>query len=61
MSEVLYFHQTFTDCISNQYCYVEMPDVTASYGMPMDNKIFKDTIIFQETVHPEDVICDAIT
>ena len=24
-------HQTFTDCVSYQYLYVKMPDVTASY------------------------------
>ena len=37
ISELLYIHQTFTDCISNQYWYVKMSDVsdeTANYGMP---------------------------
>ena len=33
MSNVLYLHQTFKDCLSNQYThYVDMPDVTKSYG-----------------------------
>ena len=40
MPELLYFHQTFTNCISNQYLYVEMPDVTASYGMPLSSITF---------------------
>ena len=33
---VYFLHQTFTDCISNQYWYVKMPDVTASYGTLLD-------------------------
>ena len=36
MSELLYLHQTFTDCISNQYLYVKISDLTASYGMPLN-------------------------
>ena len=33
MSEVLIFHQIFTDCVSNQpFWYVDMPDVTTNYG-----------------------------
>ena len=35
-SELLYLHQTFTDYVSNQYWYVKMPDVPASYGTPFD-------------------------
>ena len=35
MSEVLYIHQTFTDCMSNQhtFLYVDMPDVASSLWM----------------------------
>ena len=36
MSELLYFHQTFTYYISNQYVYVKMSNVAASYGMPLN-------------------------
>ena len=36
MTKVLYLYQTFTDCVSNQCWYVKMPDVTASYGMPLN-------------------------
>ena len=33
MSEVLYFHQTFKDCLSiHLFWYVDMPDVATSYG-----------------------------
>ena len=42
MSEVLYLHQNFTDCISNQYRYVKMPDVTASYGTLLERSITID-------------------
>ena len=31
-----YLHQTFTECVSNQYTHIEMPDVTASYGTSSD-------------------------
>ena len=31
MPEVLHIHQTFSDCLSNQYIYFDMPDVTTSY------------------------------
>ena len=36
MSELLYLHQTFTDCVSNQYWYVKMSDMTSSYGTLLD-------------------------
>ena len=35
MSKVLYLHQTFADCISNEYWYVKIPYVPASYGMSL--------------------------
>ena len=31
MSEVLYIHQNFTDCLSDQHIYFDMPNVTTSY------------------------------
>ena len=34
-SELFYLHQTFTDCVSNQYIHFNMPDVPASCGMPL--------------------------
>ena len=43
MSEVLFLHQTFTDCMSDQFThfwYVNMPDVTASYETFLDYNIF---------------------
>ena len=36
MSELLYLHQSFIDCVSNQYWYVKISDVIASYGMPFN-------------------------
>ena len=33
MSELLYLHQTFSDCVSYQHWYVKMSDLTVSYGM----------------------------
>ena len=36
MSKLLYLHQTFPDCVFNQYRCVKMSDVTASYGMPFN-------------------------
>ena len=41
VSELLWFSQTFTDCVCNQY-NINIPNVTASYGMPLNiltNKI----------------------
>ena len=31
-----YLHQTFTECVSNQYAYSDKPGVTASYATPFD-------------------------
>ena len=36
MSELLYLHQIFIDCVSNQYWYVKMLDVSASYELPLN-------------------------
>ena len=37
MSELLYLYQTFTNYVPNQYrWFVNMPDMTASYRMPLD-------------------------
>ena len=41
MSELLYLHQIFTEYVSNQFTrtdilYIDMPNVTASYGMYLD-------------------------
>ena len=45
MFELLYLHQTCTNCVSNQYTYwyVDMTNVTASYGMPL---ILYDVVVF---------------
>ena len=40
MSQLFYLHQTFTYCICNQYWYVKMPDVTASYRKPLNFMCF---------------------
>ena len=32
MSELLYLHQTFTDCACNSFTHFGMPNVTAGYG-----------------------------
>ena len=52
-SELLYFHQTFTNCVSNQYLYVNMPDVTASYGMP------PNFITFFVNLHKIEILCQS--
>ena len=34
-----YLDQSFTECMSNnnnKFCCIDMPDVTACYGMPFD-------------------------
>ena len=32
-----YLHQTFTECVPNQYTHFDMPNVTASYGKYLDS------------------------
>ena len=36
MFESILIHQTFRDCVFNQYTHFDTPDVTANYGMPLD-------------------------
>ena len=38
-SELLYFHHTFTDCLSNLFWYIKVPNVSTSYGMPLNYSI----------------------
>ena len=47
MFEVFYLHQTFTDCVSNQYtqCDMSMTNVTVCYGE------FSDLIAFLVNFH----------
>ena len=33
-----YFHQTFTECVCNQYAhFIDIPDVTECYGNTIDS------------------------
>ena len=36
MSELLYLCQTFPDCVSNQFWYIKISDMTACYGIPLN-------------------------
>ena len=36
----IYFHQTRTKFVFNQFAYANMPDVTTSYGKPLDFVVF---------------------
>ena len=40
MSETLYINQTFTDYVFDQFWYVNMPNVTAVYGIFCDLNAF---------------------
>ena len=36
----LYVYQTYTDCVSNEFWYVNIPDRTVGHGIPYDFIVF---------------------